>query len=102
MRSDEEVKELQQEPLVEDRISVIARSGQPLARAARRAQHRLRRAASGELGASRPGSPSRELLERFFSEAKQAAPVPAVETGDLAVLRSLLLESDMLTAISAH
>jgi LysR family transcriptional regulator, regulator for genes of the gallate degradation pathway len=28
--------------------------------------------------------------------------VPAVETGDLAVLRGLLTESDMLTAISAH
>lgn len=28
--------------------------------------------------------------------------MPAVETGDLAVLRGLLLESDMLTAISAH
>jgi LysR family transcriptional regulator of gallate degradation len=28
--------------------------------------------------------------------------VPAVETGDLAMLRGLLMESDMLTAISAH
>ena len=28
--------------------------------------------------------------------------MPAVETGDLAVLRGLLLESDMLTAISPH
>jgi LysR family transcriptional regulator of gallate degradation len=28
--------------------------------------------------------------------------VPSVETGDLAVLRGLLLESDMVTAISAH
>jgi len=51
---------------------------------------------------SRQGSPSRELLERFFSNARQAPPLPAVETGDLAVLRGLLLESDMLTAISAH
>ena len=51
---------------------------------------------------SRHGSPSRELLERFFSDARQAPPVPAVETGDLAVLRGLLIESDMLTAISAH
>jgi len=42
------------------------------------------------------------LLEQFFSAARQAPPVPAVETGDLAVLRGLLLESDMVTAISAH
>jgi LysR family transcriptional regulator of gallate degradation len=51
---------------------------------------------------SRPGSPSRELLERAFRESGDAAPVPAVETGDLALLRGLLLQSDMVTAISAH
>ena len=32
----------------------------------------------------------------------EGPPTPSVETGDLAVLRCLLLESDMLTAISAH
>ena len=99
LRSDDEAKDLQQEALFEDCISVIARAGHPLARAARIDFDALRQA-SWVL--SRPGSPSRELLERFFSEARQAAPVPAVETGDLAVLRGLLLESDMLTAISAH
>ncbi|HEY1230257.1 MAG TPA: LysR substrate-binding domain-containing protein, partial [Ramlibacter sp.] len=51
---------------------------------------------------SRKGAPSRELLERSFEQARQAPLVPAVETGDLAVLRGLLLESDMLTAISPH
>ena len=78
---------------------MIARAGHPLARAARIDFDALRQA-SWVL--SRHGSPSRELLERFFSEAHQAPPVPSVETGDLAVLRGLLLESDMLTAISAH
>ena len=78
---------------------MIARAGHPLARAARIDFDALRRAT---LGAVAPGSPSRELLEQFFSDARQAPPVPAVETGDLAVLRGLLLESDMLTAISAH
>lgn len=51
---------------------------------------------------SRQGAPSRERLERFFSEARQVSPTPGVETGDLAVLRGLLLESDMLTALSPH
>ncbi|MGJ7533524.1 MULTISPECIES: LysR family transcriptional regulator [unclassified Variovorax] len=99
LRSAGEVKDLQQEPLFEDRISVIARAGHPLARA-KRIDFRMLREASWTL--SRHGSPSRELLERFFSDARQAPPLPAVETGDLAVLRGLLLESDMLTAISAH
>ncbi|WP_432731143.1 LysR family transcriptional regulator [Variovorax sp. W6] len=99
LRTAGEAKDLQQEPLFEDRISVIARAGHPLARA-KRIDFRMLREARWTL--SRPGSPSRELLERFFSDARQEPPVPAVETGDLAVLRSLLLESDMLTAISAH
>ena len=94
-----EVKDLQQQALFEDRISVIARAGHPLARA-ERIDFRMLREARWTL--SRQGSPSRELLERFFSNARQAQPLPAVETGDLAVLRGLLLESDMLTAISAH
>lgn len=94
-----EVKDLQQQPLFEDRISVIARAGHPLARE-KRIDFRMLREARWTL--SRQGSPSRELLERFFSNARQAPPLPAVETGDLAVLRGLLLESDMLTAISAH
>lgn len=99
LRSAAEAKDLQQEALFEDRISVIARAGHPLSRVKRIDFDALRQAT---WVLSRHGSPSRELLKRFFSEARQAPPVPAVETGDLAVLRGLLLESDMLTAISAH
>ena len=91
--------DLLEEPLFEDRISVIARAGHPLARrhpvdilALHRATWTL----------SRPGAPSRALFDRAFFELGQTPPIPAVETGDLAVLRGLLLESDMLTAISAH
>ncbi|HEY4065717.1 MAG TPA: LysR family transcriptional regulator [Burkholderiaceae bacterium] len=99
LRGADEARDLQQDALFEDRLSVIGRAGHPLARGARIGFASLREA-SWVL--SRPGSPSRELLERFFSQARQAPPVPAVETGDLALLRGLLLESDMLTAISAH
>jgi len=99
LRHPDEAKDLQQQALFEDRISVIARAGHPLALQPRIDFEALRRAM---WALSRHGSPSRELVERFFSEANQALPEPAVETGDLAVLRGLLLESDMLTAISAH
>lgn len=99
LRSPTQARDLQQEPLFEDRISVIARAGHPLARAARIDFDALRQA-SWVL--SRHHTPSRELLEQFFSSAREVPPVPTVETGDLAVLRGLLLESDMLTAISAH
>lgn len=99
LRTGGEVKDLQQEALFEDRIAVIARAGHPLTRAARIDFDTLRRA-SWVL--SRRGSPSRELLEQSFLDVRESPPVPAVETGDLAMLRGLLLESDMLTAISAH
>ncbi|RZL89229.1 MAG: LysR family transcriptional regulator [Variovorax sp.] len=99
LRSADEATDLQQDALFEDRLSVIARADHPLTRAARIGFDALRQAT---WALSRHGSPSRELLERFFSDARQAPPIPAVETGDLAVLRGLLLESDMLTAISAH
>ena len=99
LRSAEDAKDLQQEALFDDRISVIARAGHPLARARRIDFATLRRAT---WVLSRHGSPSRELLVRCFAAARQAPPQPAVETGDLAVLRGLLMESDMLTAISAH
>lgn len=99
LRSGSGVADLQQEVLFQDRISSICRAGHPLTRIPRIDFAALRQA---RWVLSRPGSPSRELLESFFSAAGQEAPVPAVETGDLAVLRGLLLESDMVTAISAH
>ena len=99
LRAPADAKELEQEPLFEDRMSVIARADHPLTRIRQIDFATLRRAT---WVLSRPGSPSRELFETFFSEARQPPPTPAVETGDLAVLRGLLLESDMLTAISAH
>lgn len=99
LRPHAEAKDLEQEALFEDRLSVIARAGHPLARL-RRIDFDTLRKATWVL--SRRGAPSRELLEKSFSEARESPPVPAVETGDLALLRGLLLESDMLTAISAH
>jgi LysR family transcriptional regulator of gallate degradation len=92
-------KELEQEPLFEDQLSVVARAGHPLTRA-RRIDFDMLRRATWVL--SRARSPARELFETFFSEARQPPPVPSVETGDLAVLRGLLLETDILTAISAQ
>ncbi|WP_077001955.1 LysR substrate-binding domain-containing protein [Variovorax sp. KK3] len=99
LRPADEARDLQQAALFEDRLAVIARAGHPLAAAARIGFDTLQQA---RWVLSRPGSPSRDLLERFFSTARQPTPVPSVETGDLAVLRGLLLASDMVTAISPH
>ena len=50
----------------------------------------------------RAGSPARQLLESSFASAGIPAPLPVVESGDLAIIRGLLLRSDMLAAVSAH
>ncbi|KPG98315.1 hypothetical protein AEQ67_13245 [Pseudomonas sp. RIT-PI-q] len=50
----------------------------------------------------RAGSPARQLLDAFFAHIGIAAPSPVIETGDLAILRGVLLRSDMLAAVSAH
>jgi LysR family transcriptional regulator of gallate degradation len=99
LRSEEAAVNLEQQALFEDRLSVIARAGHPLARATHLDADRLR-AARWVL--ARHGSPLRDLLERVSAEAREALPVPSVETSDLTILRGLLLESDMLTVISAH
>lgn len=50
----------------------------------------------------RAGSPARTLLDVCFADAGMASPWPVVESGDLAIIRGLLLRSDMLAAVSAH
>jgi LysR family transcriptional regulator, regulator for genes of the gallate degradation pathway len=99
LRPPAEASGLQQEALFEDRLSIIVRCGHPLARRKRLDPAALRRAV---WVLPRPGTPARELLRRSFAEAGLAPPLPTVETGDIAVLRGLLLASDMLTAISPH
>ena len=90
--------DLQQEPLFVDRLSLIVRAGHPIA--TKKLSFKQLHEASWAL--SRRGSPARELLEKAFRAAGQPCPFPAVETGDLALLRGLLQESDMVTAISAE
>nr|WP_249680181.1 LysR family transcriptional regulator [Pseudomonas sp. PIA16] len=51
---------------------------------------------------SRAGSPARALLQRQFDDWGVAAPIPVVESADLAIIRGLLLGSDMIAAVSAH
>ena len=50
----------------------------------------------------KPEAPGRHLIDLSFRELAFEPPTPSVETGDLAVLRGLLKNSDMLTAISPH
>ena len=99
LRNSAEAPDLEQIPLFEDRLSIIVRAGHPLTRM-KEVQHRDLNRWRWVLG--RNGSPSRSRLDAAFSQAGEAVPVPAVQTGDLAILRALLLHSDMVTSTSPH
>jgi len=98
LRPADETADLLQDALFDDCVSVIARAGHPLA--SRRALT-MRDVEDANWVLWRPESPSRENLRRCFRNAGLAAPQPSVETGDLAILRGVILQSNMLTAISA-
>ncbi len=83
--------------LMEDMV-VLARRGHPLD--SQVVPH-------DELGAARwvlprAGSPARQMLDECFNRYGIAPPRPVVESGDMAIIRGLLLRSDMLAAVSAH
>lgn len=86
------------ESLFEDRLGIIARAGHPLAGAPASLKDLLPQ----RWILPRPGAPGRRLIDQSFRELAIEPPIPSVETGDLAVLRGLLKNSDMLTAISPH
>jgi LysR family transcriptional regulator of gallate degradation len=97
LRSDLKSNELEVEPLFKDEITLVARSGHPL--------HRQRQITAEHLKAaqwvlSRQGSPARKLLSQALATMGLDDPEPLVETGDLALLRGLLLQTDIITAIS--
>lgn len=50
----------------------------------------------------RAGAPARQELENYFKKQALDIPKPMVETGDLAIIRGLLLHSDMIAAVSAQ
>jgi LysR family transcriptional regulator of gallate degradation len=50
----------------------------------------------------RADTPARLLLEAHFQRIGSPAPEPVVETGDMAIIRGLLMRSDMLAVVSAH
>jgi LysR family transcriptional regulator of gallate degradation len=89
--------DLSVEPLFEEEMLVLARVGHPL-------QHQPvtpEALARARWVLPRAMTPARQLLETAFREMGLPAPQPRVETGDLAMVRGLLLDSDMLAAVSA-
>lgn len=86
-------------PLLQDHTAVIARADHPLASVKTLDFNALEQY---PWVLSRASAPLRIALEAFFRGHGREPPQPVVETGDLALLRGLLVSSDMLTVLSAH
>jgi LysR family transcriptional regulator of gallate degradation len=85
------------EPLLSDKMAVFVRRDHPLTR--------LSRISIDDLLNARwilpnPETLARKLFDLSFTYLKVKPPTAVVETNDLSILRDLLLNSDMVTAIS--
>jgi LysR family transcriptional regulator of gallate degradation len=89
--------DLHGEPLAEDQLAIVLRRGHPWAMRKRLRHDELTRA---RWILPRAHTPNRTLFERALERRGVPPPDVVVETSDLAVLRGVLLNSDLLTAIS--
>jgi LysR family transcriptional regulator, regulator for genes of the gallate degradation pathway len=97
VRPAEYASDLESMPLVDDELALVARDGHPWSK--------RRSIATGDLARARwvlprLNTPNRMLFERALKHRGLARPTVVVETSDLAVLRGVLVNSDLLTAIS--
>ena len=99
LRPAEYASDLNGEPLGDDELAIVSRHGHPWARRKRIALGHLVRA---DWALPRVNTPNRTLFERALAHRGLSPPNVVVETSDLAVLRGVLLNTDLLTAISAR
>ena len=98
LRSTAYASDLSGEALLTEEMVVLARRGHPLySKSSVQAE-----LADAQWVLPRAGSPARHMLDDCFTAFGIAPPRPAVESGDMAIIRGLLLRSDMLAAVSAH
>jgi LysR family transcriptional regulator, regulator for genes of the gallate degradation pathway len=85
--------------IAHDTMSAVVRSGHPLLRRRRISAEDLR-----SVGWVLPplGAPTRELVEASFAQRHLGRPQVKVETADLAVTFGIVMQSDMVTAVSEH
>jgi LysR family transcriptional regulator of gallate degradation len=97
LRADDVAGDLIGEPLLNDTMALVVRAGHPLAQ---RRGLRLADLMNEQWVLSNPSAPARSPLDQSFISQGLEPPGKAVQTIDLAIMRGLLLNSDMVTAIS--
>jgi LysR family transcriptional regulator, regulator for genes of the gallate degradation pathway len=99
LRANDAASGLANERLMSEDLVVLARRDHPLASARGLT---LKDLASAQWILPRSQAPARGMFEALFKRAKLKPPMPSVETADLAVIRGVLLQTDMLAALSAQ
>ena len=99
LRDNDATSGLKNERLMSEDMVVLVRRDHPLTHARDLTITGLRDA---QWILPRSNAPARALFEAQFKRLKVKPPLPTVETADLAVIRGLLLGTDMAAALSAQ
>ncbi|WP_345816115.1 LysR family transcriptional regulator [Paraburkholderia sp. PREW-6R] len=99
LRNNDAASGLKNERLMSEDMVVLVRSDHPLVQASNLSIMDLREA---QWIVPRSNAPARALFEAQFRRMKVKPPMPTVETADLAVIRGLLVSTDMVAALSAQ
>jgi LysR family transcriptional regulator of gallate degradation len=99
LRQNDASSGLVNERMMSEDIVVLARRGHPLASVSGLT---LKDLIAAQWILPRSQAPARGMFEAQFKRGKLKPPMPTVETADLAVIRGLLMHTDMLAAVSAQ
>lgn len=92
--------DLIQEPLFEDKPSIIARADHPLAHQATRGEISVEDLTKYKWCVPKRGIPLRDRWQAMFDAAGVQAPTVSVECGSVIAIRQILLKTDCLTILS--
>jgi LysR family transcriptional regulator of gallate degradation len=98
LRSADYASDLHGEELLTEEMVILVRRGHPLLGREVTTQDLMQ----AHWILPRADSPARMVLDAHFNQLGNQALVPMVETGDLAIIRGLLMRSDMLAVVSEH
>jgi LysR family transcriptional regulator of gallate degradation len=99
LRANDAASGLSNERLMSEDLVVLARRGHPLVGTSGLS---LKQLSSAQWILPRSHAPARGMFEALFRRARLKPPMPTVETADLAVIRGVLMQTDMLAALSAQ
>lgn len=98
LRHDEAILDIHNQALFDEELILLVRQNHPLCSKPPSASD----LSQVQWILPRSNSPARHLLDGAFQQAGMDAPTPVVESGDLAIVRGLLLNSDMVAAVSSQ